>query len=472
MENAPVVAPTVALVGRPNVGKSTLFNQLTRTRDALVADEAGLTRDRQYGLADVAEGHCIVVDTGGIMEQAEGLDASVAEQSRLAIEEADFVLFLVDGRAGVLSEDQAIAEMLRPHAAKTCLVMNKCEGLERDVLAAEFFALGLGDPLGIAAAHGQGMGQLRELLAQRVRLAPNTKPRREHGRVAVALVGRPNAGKSTLLNRLVGENRVIASDVAGTTRDSVEVAFEYNGKPYTLIDTAGLRRKAKVYDRIEKFSVVKTLQAIEAANVVVALIDAREGIGAQDARILGMVAESGRAIVVAINKWDGLEEEQRAQIKSEVERKLPFLDYASFVSISALHGSRLKELMQAVGKAHRAAFCDLSTSALSAVLEKAVHAHPPPAVAGRRIKLRYAHQGGRNPPTIVIHGNQTEKLNNNYRRYLVNAFRQAFELDGTPVHLQFKTSDNPYKDRKNELSTGQRRKRDRMIRHRIKSKKS
>lgn len=472
MEHAPLVAPTVALVGRPNVGKSTLFNQLTRTRDALVADEAGLTRDRQYGLADIADGHCIVVDTGGIMEQAEGLDASVAEQSRLAIEEADFVLFMVDGRAGVVSEDQAIAEMLRPHTAKTCLVMNKCEGLDRDVLAADFFALGLGDPLGIAAAHGQGMGLLRELLAQRIALAPSNKPRREHGRVAVALVGRPNAGKSTLLNRLVGENRVIASDVAGTTRDSVEVAFEYNGKPYTLIDTAGLRRKAKVYDRIEKFSVVKTLQAIEASNVVVALIDAREGVGAQDARILGMVAESGRAIVVAINKWDGLEDEQRAQIKSEVERKLPFLDYASFVSISALHGSRLKELMQAVSKAHRAAFCDLSTSALSVVLEKAVHAHPPPAVAGRRIKLRYAHQGGRNPPTIVIHGNQTEKLNNNYRRYLVNAFRQAFELDGTPVHLHFKTSDNPYKDRKNELSTGQRRKRDRMIRHRIKSGKS
>lgn len=472
MNTAPEIAPTVALVGRPNVGKSTLFNQLTRTRDALVADEAGLTRDRQYGLADVADGHCIVVDTGGIMEQAEGLDASVAEQSVLAIEEADFVLFMVDGRAGMVSEDQAIAELLRPHAGKTCLVMNKCEGMERDVLAAEFFALGLGEPLAVAAAHGQGLATLRQMLAERVQLAPNHKPRREHGTVAVALVGRPNAGKSTLLNRLVGENRVIASDVAGTTRDSVEVDFDYNGKPYTLIDTAGLRRKAKVYERIEKFSVVKTLQAIEASNVVVALVDAREGIGAQDARILGMVAESGRAIVVAINKWDGLEDEQRKRIKSEVERKLPFLDYASFVTISALHGSRLKELMQAVSKAHRAAFCDLSTSALSAALEKAVHAHPPPAVAGRRIKLRYAHQGGRNPPTIVIHGNQTEKLNNNYRRYLINAFRAAFELDGTPVQLQFKTSDNPYKDRKNELSTGQQRKRDRMIRHRIKSKKS
>lgn len=465
------VAPTVALVGRPNVGKSTLFNQLTRTRDALVADESGLTRDRQYGMADIADGHCIVVDTGGIMDDAQGLDATVAEQSRLAIEEADFVLFMVDGRAGLASEDQSIAQQLRPHAGKTLLVMNKCEGLERDVLASEFFSLGLGQPLGIAAGHGQGLATLREELQARIQLAPNSKPRREHGRVAVALVGRPNAGKSTLLNRLVGENRVIASDVAGTTRDSVEVDFDYNGKPYVLIDTAGLRRKSKVHERIEKFSIVKTLQAVEASNVVVALIDAQEGVSAQDARILGMIADTGRAIVVAINKWDGLEQEVRERIRSEIQRKLPFLDYATFVTISALHGSKLRELMTAVAKAHRAAFCDLSTSQLSDALEKAVFAHPPPAVAGRRIKLRYAHQGGRNPPTIIIHGNQTEKLNNNYRRYLINAFRQAFELHGTPVQLQFKTSDNPYKDRKNQLSAGQQRKRDRMIKHRIKSKK-
>ena len=466
-----VIAPTVALIGRPNVGKSTLFNQLTRSRDALVADEAGLTRDRQYGMADVADGHCIVVDTGGIMEDAVGLDATVAMQSRLAIEEADLVLFMVDGRAGVMSEDQSIAQSLRQHASKTVLVMNKCEGRDLRMMATEFFSLGLGDPLGIAAGHGQGLASLRELISQRIPLAPNRKPRREHGRVGVALVGRPNAGKSTLLNRLVGENRVIASEIAGTTRDSVEVDFDYNGKPYALIDTAGLRRKAKVFDKIEKFSVVKTMQAIEAANVVVALIDAREGVGALDAHILGMIADSGRAIVVAINKWDGLEQEERKRIKSEIERRLPFLDYATFVTISALHGSKLTELMQAVSKAHRAAFCDLSTSALTAALEKAVHAHAPPAVAGRRIKLRYAHQGGRNPPMIVIHGNQTEKLNNNYKRYLVNAMRQAFDLHGTPVALQFKTSDNPYKDRKNSLNAGQQRKRDRMIKHRITSKK-
>lgn len=466
------VAPTVALVGRPNVGKSTLFNQLTRTRDALVADESGLTRDRQYGMADIGQGHCIVVDTGGIMDDAQGLDASVAEQSRLAIEEADFVLFMVDGRAGLTSEDQSIAQHLRAHSSKTLLVMNKCEGLEQAVLAGEFYSLGLGEPLGIAASHGQGVTALRDILQTRIDLAPSSKPKREHGRVAVALVGRPNAGKSTLLNRLVGENRVIASDVAGTTRDSVEVDFDYNGKPYVLIDTAGLRRRSKVHERVEKFSIVKTLQAVDAANVVVALVDAQEGVSAQDARILGMIADTGRAIVVAINKWDGLEYEVRERIRSEIQRKLPFLDYATFVTISALHGSKLRELMQAVAKAHRAAFCDLSTSQLSAVLEKAVFAHPPPAVAGRRIKLRYAHQGGRNPPTIVIHGNQTEKLNNNYRRYLINAFRQAFELHGTPVHLLFKTTDNPYKDRKNVLSTGQKRKRDRMIKHRIKSKKS
>ncbi|MGJ8670395.1 MAG: ribosome biogenesis GTPase Der [Oceanococcus sp.] len=465
------VAPTVALVGRPNVGKSTLFNQLTRTRDALVADEAGLTRDRQYGMADIADGYCIVVDTGGIMDDAQGLDATVAEQSQMAIEEADLVLFMVDGRSGLNSEDQAIAHQLRRHSGKTLLLMNKCEGLDLDVLASEFFSLGLGPPLGIASAHGQGLGALREAIAGKVALPTSNKPKREHGRVAVALVGRPNAGKSTLLNRLIGENRVIASDVAGTTRDSVEVDFDYNGKPYVLIDTAGLRRRSKVHEKIEKFSIVKTLQAVDASNVVVVLVDATEGVSAQDARILGMIADTGRAIVVAINKWDGLEKEVRERIRSEIERKLPFLDYATFVTISALHGSKLKELMQAVAKAHKAAFCDLSTSALSTALEKAVHAHPPPAVAGRRIKLSYAHQGGRNPPTIIIHGNQTEKLNQNYRRYLVNSFRQVFELHGTPVALQFKTSDNPFKDRKNKLSAGQQRKRDRMIKHRITSKK-
>lgn len=465
-------APVIALVGRPNVGKSTLFNQLTRTRDALVADQPGLTRDRQYGIAEVAGGYCIIVDTGGIMQDAEGLDAAVAQQSQQAVEEADLVLFMVDGRAGVVPEDQTIAQMLRPHAAKTRLVMNKCEGVDRHMLAADFFALGFDEPLGIAAAHGQGIGVLRDWIGEHAEVVESAKPpRREHGRVAVALVGRPNAGKSTLLNRLVGEQRVIASDVAGTTRDSVEVNFEYDEKPFALIDTAGLRRKSKVHDVVEKFSIIKTLQAVEACNVVVALVDGQEGVSAQDARILGMVAESGRAIVVAINKWDGLSAEQRERIRSEIDRKLPFLDYASKVTISALHGSGLRELMRAVNRAHMAAFIDLSTSALSDVLEQAVHAHPPPAVAGRRIKLRYAHQGGRNPPTIVIHGNQTEKLNLNYRRYLTNAFRDAFKLHGTPIVLQFKTSDNPFKGRKNKLSSTQERKRGRMIKHRILSKK-
>ena len=460
-------APVVAMVGRPNVGKSTLFNQLTRSRDALVADEAGLTRDRQYGMADIVDGHCIVVDTGGLMDDAEGLDAAVGEQSRLAIAEADLVLFLVDGRAGAVAEDRSIAELLRPHAAKTQLVMNKCEGLDRHLLAPEFFALGLGDPIAIAAAHGQGLAQLRDCIAERVTLAPDARPRREHGVVAVALVGRPNAGKSTMVNRLIGAERVVASEVAGTTRDAVEVPFEHQGKPYLLIDTAGLRRKSKVSGTIEKFSIVKTLQAVEASNVVVALIDGLEGISVQDARILGMIANAGRAIVVAINKWDGLDAEARKLILSEIERKLPFLEYAQIVTVSALRGTGLKRLMQAVEQAHRAAFCTLPTPALTQALEKAVHAHPPPAVAGRRIKLRYAHQGGRNPPTIVIHGNQTDKLNLNYQRYLVNSFREAFKLQGTPIVLAFKTGDNPYKDRKNTLSTSQQRKRDRMIKHRI-----
>ncbi len=464
-------APVVALVGRPNVGKSTLFNQLTRSRDALVADQAGLTRDRQYGFADIADGHCIVVDTGGIMDGAQGLDADVVAQSRLAIEEADLILFLVDARAGVLAEDASIARLLRPHAARTRLVMNKCEGLDRAVVAADFFALGLGEACGIAATHGQGIASLREQIAAGVTVAPAPKPRREHGRVAVALVGRPNAGKSTLLNRLVGETRVIASDVAGTTRDSVEVEFDYEDKPYTLIDTAGLRRKSKVSELVEKFSIIKTLQAVDACNVVVALIDGQEGIGSQDARILGMVAESGRAIVLAINKWDGLSVEARKLIRSEIERKLPFLDYATVVTISALHGSGFRQLMQAVNQAHIAAFRDLPTPALTDALERAVQAHAPAAVAGRRIKLRYAHQGGRNPPTIVIHGNQTEKLSHNYQRYLMNAFREAFKLHGTPILLLFKTGDNPYKDQKNKLSASQVRKRGRMIKHRIVSSK-
>ncbi len=464
-------APVVALVGRPNVGKSTLFNQLTRSRDALVADEAGMTRDRQYGLAELDGGHCIVVDTGGLMDDAQGLDAAVAQQARQAIEEADLVLFLVDGRAGVMAEDQSVTALLRPHADKTRLVINKCEGLNRDIVAADFYGLGLGEPLTIAAGHGQGIAGLRELIGEVIQAAPEAPPRREHGRIGVALVGRPNAGKSTLLNRLIGEQRVIASDVAGTTRDAVEVDFEQDGRKYVLIDTAGLRRKSKVHDVLEKFSIIKTLQAVEAANVVVALIDGREGVSSQDARILGMIAESGRAIVLAINKWDGLDEERRSHLKSEIQRKLPFLDYATVVTISALHGSGLRELMRAVNRAHAAAFCELSTSKLSAVLEQAVQAHQPPAVAGRRIKLRYAHQGGRNPPTIVIHGNQTEKLGHNYRRYLINAFRDAFDLHGTPLVLQFRTSDNPYKGRKNTLTPTQERKRARMIRHRIKSKK-
>ncbi len=464
-------APVIALVGRPNVGKSTLFNQLTRSRDALVADQPGLTRDRQYGIAEVGKGYCIVVDTGGIMEAAAGLDAAVAQQSQQAIAEADLVLFMVDGRAGVVPEDQGIAERLRPFAAKTRLIMNKCEGLDRSLLASEFFALGYGQPLGIAAAHAQGIAAVRECIDAGVEVIEQARPKREHGRVAVALVGRPNAGKSTLLNRLVGEPRVIASDVAGTTRDSVEVDFEYEGQSFVLIDTAGLRRKSKVSDLVEKFSIIKTLQAVEACNVVVALVDGQEGVSSQDARILGMVAQSGRAIVVAINKWDGLSQEQRQHIRSEIERKLPFLEYAGKVTISALHGSGLRELMRAVKRCHQSAFMDLSTSTLTEVLEKAVLAHPPPAIAGRRIKLRYAHQGGRNPPTIVIHGNQTDKLTPNYQRYLNNAFREAFKLQGTPIQLQFKTGDNPFKDRKNKLSASQERKRGRMIKHRIKSKK-
>ncbi len=462
-----MTAPVVALVGRPNVGKSTLFNQLTRSRDALVADQPGLTRDRQYGVADLEVGSCIVVDTGGLIEGADGLDAEIFRQTEHAISEADLVYFMVDARAGVTSADQAVASQLRPFSARVVLVVNKSEGLNLAQAAADFYSLGYGDPLMIAAAHAQGIQQIRELCVERLELAPPAtyQDAESERAIRLAIIGRPNVGKSTLINRLVGEERVIASAVAGTTRDSVDVPFSHRGQQYTLIDTAGVRRRTKVHETIEKFSIIKTLQAIERANAVVVVIDAQQGIGTQDARILGMAADSGRALVIAVNKWDGLEGHERSRVKSELERKLPFLDFAPLLSISALHGSGLGELMNAVRKVHRSAFAELSTSALTAALEKAVASHQPAAVAGRRIKLRYAHQGGRNPPTIVIHGNQTAKLTINYKRYLVNEFRRAFKLHGTPIVLQFKTGENPYKDNKNELSERQQRKRQRMIRH-------
>ncbi len=442
--------PVIALVGRPNVGKSTLFNRLTKTRDALVADIAGLTRDRKYGEATFKERRFIVVDTGGLSGEEEGIDSVMAEQSLLAVKEADLVLFIVDGRQGLNVGDTQIANYLRAQNKAVLVVANKMDGLNQDVAIAAFYELGLGDVYGIAAAHGRGVNTLMDAVfaglpeeEEDIELAVEAKG------IKIAIVGRPNVGKSTLVNRLLGEERVVVFDMPGTTRDSVYIRYERHGKPYTLIDTAGVRRRKSIRDTIEKFSIVKTLQAIDNANVVVLLMDASEGIVDQDLHLMGQVIDTGRALVVALNKWDGLENEHKEYLKREIERRLRFVDFADMHFISALHGSGVGLLYQSVEKAYQAATNRFSTNFLTRVLESAVEAHQPPLVQGRRIKLRYAHPGGHNPPIIVIHGNQTEAVPKHYVRYLEKTFRTALDLHGTPVRIEFKTSDNPFSGRKN-----------------------
>jgi len=455
--------PVIALVGRPNVGKSTLFNRLTRSRDALVADQPGLTRDRKYGIGRVGDRPYVVVDTGGISGDRDGVEALMDRQVRLAIEEADHILYLVDAREGLTGGDEQIAAELRRTGKPVTLVVNKSESLDRDLAAAEFHALGLGEPVPISAAHGRGVKPLiNEVLET---LPPAEEPPEEEKGIQIAVVGRPNVGKSTLINRLLGEERLVAYDQPGTTRDSVQVPFEHAGRRYTLVDTAGVRRRARVSEAIEKFSVIKALQAMEQANVVLLVLDAHEGVTEQDASLAGHVLESGRALVVVVNKWDGLDPDQRERVKAELERKLPFLSFAEVKFVSALHGTGVGHLMEAVDAAYRAATADLRTPELTRVLEEAVQEHQPPLVRGRRIKLRYAHQGGRNPPIIVIHGNQTESVPAAYQRYLVNRFRQAFNLWGTPVRIEFRTAENPYKGRRNKLTQRQRQKRRRLMKH-------
>ncbi|MES0874370.1 ribosome biogenesis GTPase Der [Sinimarinibacterium thermocellulolyticum] len=458
--------PTVVLVGRPNVGKSTLFNRLTETRDALVADLPGLTRDRQYGVARFENRRFMVVDTGGLMpESRDPLAVLAEEQARMALDEADRVLFLVDAKVGLTPSDVAIARELRKRGQVLTLVVNKAEG--RDVLAAaaEFHALGLGVPHVISAEKGQGVPALLRGVLDGLPVVPDDATQDQDDRVCVAIVGRPNVGKSTLVNRLLGEERLLAADVPGTTRDAISVDFEYEGRAFRLIDTAGVRRRARIWEGVEKISIVKTLQAIERAHVVIAVVDAQADIGEQDARLMGLIAQRGRAMVLAVNKWDGLAGDVREQVRYQIGLKLPFLDYAPTVFISARHGSGLGELMAFVQQAYASTMRELPTAEVTRVLEQAVEAHPPPAVLGRRIKLRYAHQGGRNPPRIVVHGNQTEKLPVAYKRYLANRFRDAFELVGVPLLLTFKTGDNPYKDKKNVLSARQIRKRRRLMAH-------
>ena len=455
--------PVVALVGRPNVGKSTLFNRLTRSRDALVADYPGLTRDRQYGFGRLGPVPYLVIDTGGVAGGEVGIDERMVEQSVRALEEADVAIVLVDGREGLTAADEHVADLARRHAKKAWLAVNKAEGLDQDIVASEFHALGLGQPVAVSAAHGDRISALMdEVLAD---FEEVEKPDDEDDELRIAVIGRPNVGKSTLVNRMLGEERVVVYDQPGTTRDSVAIPFERGDDKYVLIDTAGIRRKARVHEAIEKFSIVKALQAIEQAQVVIAVLDAQEGVTEQDVSLLGLITERGRALVVATNKWDGLSVEQRRKVRDDLDRRLPFLEFAERMSISALHGTGVGDLLPAVRKAHAAAMRDMPTTALTAELEAAVTAHPPPLVRGRRIRLRYAHQGGRNPPVIVIHGNQTERLPDAYRRYLINRFRKAFRLKGTPVRLTLKTSDNPYKGRRNKLTPRQQRRKKRLMKH-------
>ena len=438
--------PVIALVGRPNVGKSTLFNQLTRSRDALVADYAGLTRDRQYGTASHEGREWLVIDTGGLTGERGGIEALMQDQAWLAVEEADLVAFLVDGHAGLTAADEQIAAELRRAGKPVQLVVNKIDGVDETLVQSEFWALGMGEPAFLAATHGRGIGglweRLEEMLPESFDVEADDEA--EDRGITVALVGRPNVGKSTLTNRLLGEARVLAFDEPGTTRDSIKIPFERDGKPYTLIDTAGVRRRSRVGEAIEKFSIVKTLQAIEAANVVILVLDAHTGITDQDQHLLGFINDRGRALVIAVNKWDGLESDIRERVASEIDRKLGFINFAEIHCISALHGTGVGHLFESVDQAYAAAMRSISTNALTRTLQAAVEQHQPPLVHGRRIRLRYAHQGGSNPPVIVIHGKQTKRLPGHYHRYLESYFRKEYDLMGTPIRIEFRTDTNPY----------------------------
>ncbi|MDQ2140173.1 ribosome biogenesis GTPase Der [Alcaligenaceae bacterium C4P045] len=455
--------PVVALVGRPNVGKSTLFNRLTRSRAALVADFSGLTRDRHYGEGRVGEKPFIVIDTGGFEPVAkDGILLEMARQTKQAIAEADVVIFLVDARAGVNGHDHDIAQLLRRNSQRVLLAVNKAEGMGSGNATAEFHELGLGQPYPISAAHGDGIGDLIEIALEGM---GEVKPERTDSeadfdgdeadapempelphdhRIKLAIVGRPNVGKSTLINTLMGEERVIAFDMPGTTRDAIEIEFDKGGKRYTLIDTAGLRKRGKVFEAIEKFSVIKTLQAIEASNVVLLMIDATQEVSDQDAHIAGFVLETGRAVVVAINKWDDTDADQRNRIEREFQRKLRFLSFANVHNLVALTGQGIKPVLKSINEAHAAAFAKLSTPKLTRELQAAVEQQQPPRKGIFRPKMRYAHQGGQNPPLIIVHGNALDAISDSYRRYLETRFREAFRLNGTPLRVEFKSSQNPY----------------------------
>jgi GTP-binding protein len=448
--------PVVAIVGRPNVGKSTLFNALTRTRDALVADMPGVTRDRQYGISRVGEAPCLLVDTGGLVSRAEGIDYLTAQQVQQAIEESQLVLFLVSARDGLTAEDEEIARQLRRASRPVLLVVNKVDGMAEETATADFARLGMGDPLPIAASHRRGLEAMMKAAARE--LPPwsgETESEQDRDCLRLAIVGRPNVGKSTLVNRLLGEERVLAFDQPGTTRDTISTMLERDGRKYELIDTAGVRRRSRVTEAVEKFSTIKALQAIERAHVVVLMLDAGEGLTDQDTTLLGHVLTQGRALVIALNKWDGLDADHRRHVREQLDRKLGYVDWARRVTLSALHGSGIRELMQAVDQAWSSAGAELSTPELTRVLLAAYEAHQPPMRQGRTAKLRYAHGGGKFPPRIVIHGSRTDTIPDAYRRYLANRFIAHFKLKGTPLVIEFRDSENPYRDRRNVLTKRQ-----------------
>lgn len=506
-----MTTPVVALVGRPNVGKSTLFNRLTRTRDALVADFPGLTRDRKYGQAHIAGYDFIVIDTGGIDGTEEGVEEKMAEQSLLAIEEADIVLFLVDARAGLTSADIGIANYLRQRQHKiTVVVANKTDGIDADSHCAEFYQLGLGDIAQIAASQGRGVSALMEQVLAPVAAEMNSveadttqaqevdaeqdeweqdfdfdneedtallddalaeEELEQDKNIKIAIVGRPNVGKSTLTNRILGEDRVVVYDLPGTTRDSIYIPMERDGQHYTIIDTAGVRKRGKVHLAVEKFSVIKTLQAIQDANVVLLTIDAREGISDQDLSLLGFILNAGRSLVIVVNKWDGLDQEIKDRVKSELDRRLDFIDFARVHFISALHGSGVGNLFESIQEAYACATQRMTTSMLTRILQMATDEHQPPMIGGRRIKLKYAHPGGYNPPIIVVHGNQMDKLLEAYKRYLSNYYRRSLKIIGSPIRLLFQEGSNPFAGKRNKLTPNQLRKRKRLMKFIKKSKR-
>lgn len=450
--------PTIVLVGRPNVGKSTLFNRLTKSRDALVADLPGLTRDRHYGRGVGASQPYLVVDTGGFEPNTDsGILKAMAKQTLQAIDEADAVIFLVDGRQGATPQDMDIANRLRKCKCPVLLAVNKTEGMQKAVVSADFHELGLGYPLSISSAHGEGVRDIIEMALENFTVIEDEPTTDYTGDKIpkVAIVGRPNVGKSTLVNALLGEERVIAFDEPGTTRDSIHIDLEKNGKHYTLIDTAGVRKRGRVFEAIEKFSVIKTIQAIEEANVVILVVDAQEGITEQDAHVAAYILDAGRALVVAINKWDGLQDDERDWIKREIDRKLMFLDFAEFHYISALRKKGLPELFKSVDVAYKAAFAKLATPQLTRVLIDALQQHQPPISKGIRPKLRYAHQGGSNPPIVVIHGSHVDGVKDAYTRFLEKTFRRTFQLSGTPLRVQYKQGSNPFAEDEEKRKPGE-----------------